>query len=800
MSLLLCALLVVAGRSGSSERLVLEYAGGKPRVQAELARDLEGNLVFEGSFQTFHENGVRESSGAMSEGRRAKRWIFRHRNDQVRESGAFREGRRTGRWRAYDREGNKVSEGEYDRGARDGRWRFWDADGVPDVVRSGVFAPIRSETERGLTLDGKRHGPWTEWWPGGIRREEGTYERGVRVGDWGFWHADGSLDAEFQATRFANEPGARPRPALWEADASRRWGRPDPEVSLTEVARRFFPQPERLALPAAGADRDAVESYLTDLAGRGTALVDELVESFLLLDPEHPDDFAAGELYDELLGRVAWGASLDWNRADARTEVLRLLHLWDRARSLPQFWTIELALRPADTELTATWPKLEDLAPAERGFDFSRVPIALVQEGQCLARALTWIVAHQSSDGSFKAADFGASCAHGGVCDGRGDGNHDVGVTALATLALVRAGNTTHHGAHADAVRRAVLWILRQQEDDGRLASFEAPPGETRTQRIVVRPRSPGSTGGGGGGGFETRPCTTCGGRGFLLQNQACPTCGGDGRTNQIPAPPPPPSIGSEAKDTASEGSAHVFDHAFATLLLCELAARESSPALRDAARRALDRILESRNPYGAWRYSLEPKGDNDTAITGLMAVVLDAGRRAGFGLSSDARFGALNWFDEITDPASARTGYDEMGGFASRSVHNDHFPPEKSEAPTAVVLLGRLLLRETPDDDIAQRQADLLLRRLPEWDPQNFVCDLYYATFGTAAMARMGGRYWKAWEASLARFTLQTQRKDGGFAGSWDPVGPWGYLGGRVYSTAMQALTLITWIETETR
>ena len=34
-------------------------------------------------------------------------------------------------------------------------------------------------------------------------------------------------------------------------------------------------------------------------------------------------------------------------------------------------------------------------------------------------------------------------------------------------------------------------------------------------------------------------------------------------------------------------------------------------------------------------------------------------------------------------------------------------------------------------------------------------------------------------------------QRVDGDAAGSWDPDGPWGMVGGRVYSTALALLTL---------
>ena len=37
----------------------------------------------------------------------------------------------------------------------------------------------------------------------------------------------------------------------------------------------------------------------------------------------------------------------------------------------------------------------------------------------------------------------------------------------------------------------------------------------------------------------------------------------------------------------------------------------------------------------------------------------------------------------------------------------------------------------------------------------------------------------------------LESQRMDGSSKGSWDPIGPWGYVGGRVYSTSLMAMTL---------
>ena len=67
----------------------------------------------------------------------------------------------------------------------------------------------------------------------------------------------------------------------------------------------------------------------------------------------------------------------------------------------------------------------------------------------------------------------------------------------------------------------------------------------------------------------------------------------------------------------------------------------------------------------------------------------------------------------------------------------------------------------------------------------------MYYWYYGTYAMYQMGGKHWRAWQKSLKHAVVDTQRKDGDYKGSWDPIGPWGYSGGRVYSTAIMTLSL---------
>lgn len=69
---------------------------------------------------------------------------------------------------------------------------------------------------------------------------------------------------------------------------------------------------------------------------------------------------------------------------------------------------------------------------------------------------------------------------------------------------------------------------------------------------------------------------------------------------------------------------------------------------------------------------------------------------------------------------------------------------------------------------------------------------DFYYWYYGTFAMFQMGGEHWKIWNQHLKDTLLPLQRKDGAADGSWDPIGG-GRIpdGGRVFSTALGALCL---------
>ena len=230
-----------------------------------------------------------------------------------------------------------------------------------------------------------------------------------------------------------------------------------------------------------------------------------------------------------------------------------------------------------------------------------------------------------------------------------------------------------------------------------------------------------------------------------------------------------------------------------ATIVLCRAVNKRRSLPLLISAQRASDFISRARNPYGAWRYGSPPNGDQDTSVTGWMVGAIKAAEDGGLTIDTDAYGGAALWLDEATEAATGRVGYDEEGTTSSRIPGvNDHLPTDRTECMTAVGLLSRFFLGQDPrEHPVMEKHADLLLKSLPEWDPDGLSNYMYYWYYGSYAMFQMGGRHWENWNKAMKKAVLDSQRKDGSSKGSWDPNGPWGFAGGRVYSTAMACLCL---------
>jgi hypothetical protein len=249
-------------------------------------------------------------------------------------------------------------------------------------------------------------------------------------------------------------------------------------------------------------------------------------------------------------------------------------------------------------------------------------------------------------------------------------------------------------------------------------------------------------------------------------------------------------------------GQSFLYDHSIATLALCEaLHSDRGNPLLKRAAQDAVNTISRARNPYGAWRYALPADGSSDTSVTGWMVFALAAAHDAGLVISHEDLRGALSWIDEATDPASGRTGYDRRGGPSARvETFAAHYPAEAFETLTAVGMLSRIFAGDVVgarehDAEFLAKGAELVLERLPTWSDDGSTCDMYgwyYATYALFQYGAVEPRAWSRFEPALERAVIPNQRTEPPcFEGSWDPIGPWGHAGGRVYSTAMLVLCL---------
>lgn len=234
-----------------------------------------------------------------------------------------------------------------------------------------------------------------------------------------------------------------------------------------------------------------------------------------------------------------------------------------------------------------------------------------------------------------------------------------------------------------------------------------------------------------------------------------------------------------------------IYAHCIATIAVCEGYGLSGDPRLKESAQAGLDYLSAHHSPARGWGYQ-KAKANCDTSIIGWAVQACRAGEDFGLKVDEGHLRDALAWLHKMTDRDSGRTGYSKKGEYSSRhpGTHVKEFPPENGEAMTAAALLCRYFLGETPGtSSIIKKSVRRLIRKPPKW--QDSHVDYYYWFYGSQAMQQHGGDQELTWRKALLTALLPNQRKDGSFAGSFDPVGAWGDDGGRVYSTAIALLSL---------
>ena len=240
-------------------------------------------------------------------------------------------------------------------------------------------------------------------------------------------------------------------------------------------------------------------------------------------------------------------------------------------------------------------------------------------------------------------------------------------------------------------------------------------------------------------------------------------------------------------------GPKHLYNHAIASLALSEAYGLTSSPPLREPAQKAIDFLVGAQNPGKGWRYQSR-SNQNDSSVTGWAVMALKSAELSELSFPKAAYQGALHWLSEATDKSNGyRTGYTEAGtGKVYVPGQNETWSDHPSMS--AVAVLSRIMIerkRRAPELDA----VNLLVADLPTWSPGQV--DFYYWYYASLALFQYDGPdgpVWKKWNEPMKTAIVANQKtKSAGCEnGSWDPSADrWGSEGGRVYATAMNALTL---------
>lgn len=309
--------------------------------------------------------------------------------------------------------------------------------------------------------------------------------------------------------------------------------------------------------------------------------------------------------------------------------------------------------------------------------------------------ALDWLATQQSPEGVWAAASTGAGREARVLGQDRGGaGAHaDAGLTALALLAFLGAGETHLDGPRRPSVQHGLEYLLRIQRADGELAG-------------------------------------------------------------------------------SADLFARMYCHGMATLAISEAYALTGDARLRPALDAAVGYTIRAQDPNGGgWRY--RPGDSGDTSQFGWQLMSLKSAQLAGVPIPTTVWDRARKFLRSVSSGSDAGLASYRSGERPSRTM-------------TAEALFCRVLL-----DDSQPAQAREALRFVAQEPPGVGPDNHYYWYYGTLAQFQMQSDSWRIWNESLQRQLLARQHGAGPLRGSWDPDAVWGTHGGRVFSTALSALSL---------
>jgi hypothetical protein len=237
-------------------------------------------------------------------------------------------------------------------------------------------------------------------------------------------------------------------------------------------------------------------------------------------------------------------------------------------------------------------------------------------------------------------------------------------------------------------------------------------------------------------------------------------------------------------RPTGDFGTQNMYEHAIATMALCEAFGMTQDPKLRYPCQKAIEFIVKAQHPAGGWRYG--PGQAGDTSVTGWQVQALKSGHLAGLSVPKDTLQKAMSFLDSVSGGTS-RTG--STYGYTDKNG---------SPSMTAVGLLCRQYLGWGQHNPSIVAGISELKKIPPKGsDPKipNPVLDIYYYYYASQVVHNYDGPDWHVfWNPSMRDWLvkLQVPQGNGQNEGSWDPdQSITGSAGGRLFTSCMALLTL---------
>jgi len=253
----------------------------------------------------------------------------------------------------------------------------------------------------------------------------------------------------------------------------------------------------------------------------------------------------------------------------------------------------------------------------------------------------------------------------------------------------------------------------------------------------------------------------------YLIQRMTITSMGGDLRDRSM-------SQEQAGNIVIIRQSGSMYDHAIATLALCEAYAMTKDSNLAQPAQEAINFIVNAQYESGGWQYEPiweAPTPTADTTVTGWQVTALKSAKLARLKVPREVWYKISDFLDTVQSDNGSRYGYKK--------------PAKNRKTTSTVGLFCRMMLGWPADHKPLMKGVVRIAEQLPHEN------NMYFNYYASQVLHHFGGRGWKRFNPKMRDYLVATQSPAGHERGSWYFDEKHSHHGGRLYTTTLAILTL---------